>query len=423
MTASLTTSQTLRFGLLAAPLALVGLPLYVYLPTLFAQSTGLDLITIGSILLAARALEAVADPWIGRWISALHQRNAGWLPVYVILIATLMAACVGLTLTSSAWLSIWSTPVSQAIVLASCVALAYMAYSWLTIAHHTLGTAIIARGTLATRLFSTREAWALGGVLLGSLLPLFIGWPGYATTTALLLALGVFLLRGQWAWLNTPSPTALAGPFSLWQDAFLRRTWVAFFISNLSGSLPATLLGFYVVDVLGMASDAASSYLAVYFVFAALGFAAWPTLAKRYGAVRVWAFAMLANGVVFAGAAGLSSDLINVRWLYGIVCASTGLLLGAELMLPQAIVAKHLASIGQTQAAGAVFGWWTMAQKTALALAAGVGLWGLAALGYVPNRAATAAPLIWLYCIVPCVLKLIAAGLVGSLNMSFKEPK
>ncbi len=120
---------------------------------------------------------------------------------------------------------------------------------------------------------------------------------------------------------------------------------------------------------------------------------------------------MAANGVVFAGAAFLSSELAHVAWLYGIVCASTGLLLGGELMLPQSIVASHLAKINQVQAAGAVFGWWTFAQKTALALAAGVGLWGLAWLGYVPNNAASAAPLVWLYCIIPCLLKLLAAGL------------
>jgi Na+/melibiose symporter-like transporter len=38
-------------------------------------------------------------------------------------------------------------------------------------------------------------------------------------------------------------------------------------------------------------------------------------------------------------------------------------------------------------------------------------LWGLAWLGYLPNQAATAAPLVWLYCIIPCALKLLAAAL------------
>jgi glycoside/pentoside/hexuronide:cation symporter, GPH family len=405
------TVQTLRYGMLAAPLALVGLPLYVYLPSLFAQSTGLGLVTIGSILLGARALEALADPWLGRAIAALHRAKAEALPVYAAVIAAVMAVCVGLTLQSSAWLTAFDTPITKATALAVCVALAYMAYSWLTIAHHTLGTSIIAAGTPATRLYSTREALALGGVLLGSILPLVMGWAAYGWVTAALLGLGVWLLQPQWRLLTTPTEGHASKGFTLWQDAFLRRSWVAFFISNISGSLPATLLGFYVADVLGLGTDATPKYLAVYFVFAALGFAAWPKLATRFGAVRVWAFAMAANGVVFAATAFLGSGAPHVAWVYGAVCACTGLLLGGELMLPQAIVASRLAVLGQAQAAGSVFGWWTFAQKTALALAAGVGLWGLAWLGYLPNVAATAAPLVWLYCIIPCVLKLLAAGL------------
>jgi glycoside/pentoside/hexuronide:cation symporter, GPH family len=412
MSAPLSTTQTLRYGLLAAPLALVGLPLYVYLPSLFAQSTGLGLVTIGSILLGARALEALADPWIGRAIAALQRSHATALPATVAWIAVLMALCVGLTLQSNAWLMVFSTPTAKASALAVCVALAYMGYSGLTIAHHTLGTSIIAAGTPATQLYSTREALALGGVLLGSLLPLVMGWAGYGWVTALLLAIGVWLLREQWALLAVRDHALPLSPFSLWGDTFLQRSWVAFFISNVAGSLPATLLGFYVADVLGLGADAAPKYLAVYFVFAALGFAAWPQLALRFGAVRVWASAMAANSAVFAAAALLTSDQTNVAWLYGLVCACTGLLLGGELMLPQSIVATHLATIGQAHAAGAVFGWWTMAQKASLALAAGVGLWGLAWLGYVPKQAATAAPLVWLYCIVPCVLKLLAASLV-----------
>ena len=51
-------SERFAYGLLALPLALIGLPLYVYLPTLFAQNTGLGLAAIGTVLLTARLVEA-----------------------------------------------------------------------------------------------------------------------------------------------------------------------------------------------------------------------------------------------------------------------------------------------------------------------------------------------------------------------------
>jgi Na+/melibiose symporter-like transporter len=311
--------------------------------------------------------------------------------------------------------------------LTTSVALAYLAYSWLTVAHHAVGTAVVAQGTRAESLYSVREALALGGVLLGSVLPLVAGWVTYGWATAALLGLGLWLLAPHWAVLRAaPSEPEDASPqknaqlFSLWQDRRLRRTWTAFFISNVSGSLPATLLGFFVADVLGLGLDAAPRYLAIYFVAAALGFAAWPKLAARYGTARVWAAAMLANGAIFAGAAFLNAGVPMVAWWYGAVCFGTGLLLGAELMLPQSWVASHLAATGQAQQAGSVFGWWTFAQKTALALAAGVGLWGLAWLGYVPSTVSTPAsgaqPLVWLYCVVPCALKIVAAALAFNLD-------
>ncbi len=415
-----------RYGALAAPLALVGLPLYVYLPSLFAQFTGLGLATIGTILLAARALEAVADPFLGRAIQHTQQTNPQRLPHYAAAVALLMAVCVLAALQAGAWLGGFVSANAKAAALTACVAAAYVAYSWLTVAHHAVGAAIVARGTRAESLYATREALALAGVLLGSVLPLVMGWAAYGWATAVLLALGIWALRPLWVLLQFEhAPVAQGERLSVWQDRALRRTWLAFFISNVSGSLPATLLGFFVADVLGLGLDAAPRYLAVYFVAAALGFAAWPKLALRYGTARVWAGAMLANGAIFAGAAFLSAGVPLVAWWYGAVCFATGLLLGAELMLPQSWVASHLAAKGQAQQAGSVFGWWTFAQKTALALAAGVGLWGLAWLGYVPSTVSTpasgAAPLVWLYCIVPCVLKIAAAALALTVHSPPKE--
>lgn len=417
-----------RYGALAAPLALVGLPLYVYLPSLFVQFTGLGLATIGTVLLAARALEAVADPLLGRAIQRTQWHHPQRLPRDAVCVATLMAVCVLAVLQAGVWLGKFASNGAQVAALTACVALAYLAYSWLTVAHHAVGAAIVARGMRAESLYSHREALALAGVLLGSVLPLGVGWASYGWVTAALLALGLWALRPLWAALEAAPAGALALPierFSLWQDRTLRRTWLAFFISNVSGALPATLLGFYVADVLGLGLEAAPRYLAVYFVAAALGFAVWPKLALRYGTARVWAAAMLGNGAIFAGAAFLSAHVDMVAGWYGAVCAATGLLLGAELMLPQSLVASHLARIGQSQQAGSVFGWWTFAQKTALALAAGMGLWGLAWLGYVPSTLSSPAsgttPLVWLYCIVPCALKIAAAGLAWPLHALQQE--
>ena len=55
------------YGALCLPLAFVALPLYVVLPNHYASVFGVPLALLGAVLLAARLLDAVADPLIGRW--------------------------------------------------------------------------------------------------------------------------------------------------------------------------------------------------------------------------------------------------------------------------------------------------------------------------------------------------------------------
>ena len=64
-------------------------------------------------------------------------------------------------------------------------------------------------------------------------------------------------------------------------------------------------------------------------------------------------------------------------------------------------------TVGAPRAAGAYFGLWTLATKLNLALAAGIGLPLLAALGYAPGakEAGALAALAFVYAAIPCVLK------------------
>ncbi|NCW19727.1 MAG: MFS transporter, partial [Betaproteobacteria bacterium] len=53
-----------RYASMRLPLALLELPLYVLLPKLYSEL--LPLSVVGLMLLAARSLDALADPWLGR---------------------------------------------------------------------------------------------------------------------------------------------------------------------------------------------------------------------------------------------------------------------------------------------------------------------------------------------------------------------
>ena len=62
----LPTPVLLAYAAPAAPLALLGLPLAVYLPTFWAETMRLDLTTIGLVLGAVRFLDVIFDPALGR---------------------------------------------------------------------------------------------------------------------------------------------------------------------------------------------------------------------------------------------------------------------------------------------------------------------------------------------------------------------
>jgi Na+/melibiose symporter-like transporter len=113
---------------------------------------------------------------------------------------------------------------------------------------------------------------------------------------------------------------------------------------------------------------------------------------------------------VFAFAARLGPGDANA---FLAVCVLSGMAMAADLALPGALLAGVIAR-QSNEASGRFFGWWNMATKLNLALAAGLALPLLASFGYAPgSRSAEGLQaLTWAYCLLPCALKLLAAGLL-----------
>jgi Na+/melibiose symporter-like transporter len=124
---------------------------------------------------------------------------------------------------------------------------------------------------------------------------------------------------------------------------------------------------------------------------------------------------MLLSVLVFIGASLLGS---GDGMAFILICALSGLALGADLALPGALLAGVMARAGDLgQVQGAYFGWWNFATKLNLALAAGVALPLLGMFGYVPGArdAQALQALTVAYCLLPCALKLLAAALLYGL--------
>jgi Na+/melibiose symporter-like transporter len=392
----------LRYGALGLALAFVALPLYVHLPQHYAAEFGVPLATLGALLLAARALDAVADPWIGRLCDrALGRRALLWqMPLAGVLVAAGFAALF------------FPLPRSPGALLAWAgigLVVTYLAYSVLTVLHQAWGARLGGGAQQQTRVVSWREGFALVGVVTASVLPTAAGYEITAATLAVTLALGLALL----AFAPRPRPSEAASPplALAWGVSEFRRLLAVYLLNGIAAAVPATLLLFFIDDRLQLPSSQ-GLFLASYFAAAVVSLPVWLRIIARLGQPRAWGLGMLLAIASFGWAALLGA---GDRGGFLAVCIASGVALGADLAIPGAMLTGVIQRAGHAgQAEGAYFGWWNAATKLNLALAAGLALPLLQLLGYAPGERSDEAlqALTLAYCLLPCALKLAAAGLL-----------
>ena len=401
------------------PLALLELPLFVLLPTFYSRSLGLDLAIIGGVLFAARLVDAIADPLLGlaldRWRARLDFRQWVWLglPVLALGYAAMFMPPRG-----------GSQPAGLAVWLALSSIVTYLAYSVVSIAYQSWGAGIGNTTAERARVTTTRESFGLIGVLgaaalltpehTGTLVAAFIA---LSMTAAVCLRyapapLGTAAVMGASAAGAPPAPrqptSALAGAWrKLRSNQSYRWLLAAFVLNGVATAVPATLVLFFVHDVLGASDREATLFLATYFLAGALGMPLWLWLARRFGLRNAWLLGMALAVIGFVWTLGLGrGDSVP----FFIVCAATGLALGSDLAMPPALLAAVIADHGDSGSAeGAYFGIWNLATKLNLALAAGLALPLLEWQGYAAGSSSM--PLSLTYAALPSALKL-AAGAV-----------
>ena len=392
----------LRYGALGLALAFVALPLYVHLPQHYATQFGVPLASLGALLLGARALDAVADPWIGRLCDrALGRPALVWqLPLAALLLAAGFAGLFFPVPRGATALLAWA---------GAGLVVTYLAYSVLTVLHQAWGARLGGSAQRQTRVVSWREGFALVGVVTASILPSTAGFGATAAVLAATLAIGLLLL----AFAPRPAASdAAAAPLALaWRVAEFRRLLAVYLLNGIAAAVPATLLLFFIDDRLQLPASQ-GLFLASYFAAAVVSLPAWLRVIARWGQPRAWGLGMLLAIASFAWAALLGA---GDQAGFLAVCLASGAALGADLAIPGALLAGVIQRAGHAgHAEGAFFGWWNAATKLNLALAAGLALPLLQLLGYAPGQRSPEAlqALTIAYCLLPCLLKLAAAGLL-----------
>ena len=403
-------STLFSYAATAIPLAMLGLPLYIYLPTFYAQSVGLSVTLVGLILFISRLTDVITDPIVGLYSDGMHGKYGKRKPLMVVGSLLLAVSFYALIHPPEYYVEIWLLIFSTLIYLGwSIVSIPYLAWSAeVTSDYHE-----------KTRLSAARELFTIIGVLAALVIPYIYGVSESADEslsilyTAFLFALFFmlpFTLFGIKESNDKHSKKLLFREIrTLWkQIPSLGRLQSAFTLNSLANALPATLFLFFVQLVLEEESKT-GLLLLLYFASGIVGLPFWTMLAKKIGKRKSWQISMLLATAAFVFVPFLGSgDLI---W-FALITFVSGLSLGADMALPSSIQADVVQKIDDEKASysGILFGIWAMLTKFALALAVGLGFVILGIVGFEPDAPTPSAlvTLALLYGGAPVLFKMIA---------------
>lgn len=390
----------------AGLLAMAGLPLYIHAPKFYADSYGIPLATLGTVLFGLRLLDLVQDPALG-WLARATSAFRG---VMVAGAAALLAgAMLGLFAVQP--------PIDPLLWFALMLTLLFSAFSFLTIVYYAQGIARAAqmgeRGHL--RLAAWREGGALLGVCVAAVAPTLLAmgpnppYQAFAILFAAFALLATRQMRGAWG-----SATIAAAPLAdfkrVLRDGPSQRLLLLALVNSAPVAVSATLFLFFVESRLD-APGWEGPLLIGFFLSAAIAAPIWSRLAQTHGTRRMLLLGMSLAIFAFGFAATLGP---GDAALFALVCVASGAALGADLTLLPALFARRMASVAPEGSAG--FALWSFAGKFALALAAITVLPFLQSQGFTgPNSPEPALVALGLtYALVPCALKLLAIALLAT---------
>ncbi|OOG24547.1 MFS transporter [Thioalkalivibrio denitrificans] len=412
---SVNTTTLLAYGLPGLPLAVLGLPLYVFVPAFYAEHFGIGLAAVGAALLAARLFDVVTDPLVGH-LSDHTRSRFGRRRVW-------MAAGAPLLLIGASFLFMPVGTPGVAYLLTFSL-LTYLGWTLVALPYTAWGAELSPDYHQRSRIAASREGFVIAGTLLAAAAPVLLGHGGDtgATLSSLTLWLWIMIPASLLLLLRRVHEPALRRAPMAWSHSWrillgnapFKRLLMAYVLNGTANALPATLFLLFVGHVLG-AADMAGMLLLIYFAAGVLSLPLWLRLARITSKHRAWTISMLWACAVFLWVPFLSEGQV---WAFAVICLLSGLSLGVDLALPSAIQADVVdldTANGGGERAGVFFGLWGMATKLALALAVGIAFPLLQLAGFDPGAENSGSALLWLallYAGLPVLLKLAATALI-----------
>ncbi|MFZ0243854.1 MAG: MFS transporter [Desulfobacterales bacterium] len=424
--------RKLTYSLPAFSLAVVGIPVYVYLPKFYTDVVGIDIVGLGYVLLSVRIFDALTDPAIG-YISdrtnSRYGRRRPYIAVGAVFVALTMFFLFNPPEASPAFETAWFTFFIYAL---------FLFWTVVVVPYESLGPEITFDYDDRTSLFAMRDGFLIAGTLAAASSPVLVQWLFGLSNDAggerekffwiSVLYAPLIIATCWWCILATRERpqiqkethvNLLKGLRQVIRNRPFLILLVAYTISAVGNNLPATLILYYVQYVLQ--SDLADLFLLVYFASGILFLPGWIRISRRTGKKFAWLASMAINTGAFIGVFFLGpGDTL----IYGILVFISGIGFGATLAIPSAIQADVIdydELMSGERREGQYIGLWSIAKKTAAALGVGIGLSVLGLAGYTPNveqSEPVRLTLRVLYALVPSVCNVIAFAIALSYPIS-----
>ena len=425
MAGSVSWKIRLAYALPALSLAVIGIPIYVYLPKFYTDTIGIDIGTVGMLVLCVRLFDAVSDPLAG-YASDVVKTPWGRRRPWIVLGALGLAFSLYFLFVPPEGAGPY-----QAIRFGGLLFLVFLFWTVMTVPYESLGPELTDDYHERTGLFGLRDGCLIIGTALAAGSPAFADWLNQAlgytssermTFFTLALMYGPFLLITAWICVlmvreHYPHVSGHDDFFGGYRSVFQNKPFVillvAYTISAFGSNLPATLILYYVEYVLGYHD--ADRFLGLYFLVGIAFLPFWVFISKKIGKKAAWMAAMAINTGAFAFVFFLGPGDVRA---YGILVALSGVGFGAGLALPssiQADVIDYDELMTEKRREGRYIGLWSISKKMAAALGVGLGLWMLGRTGYQPNveqKEGVVLMLRILYALVPCLCNGVAMAVI-----------
>ncbi|MEE4381186.1 MAG: glycoside-pentoside-hexuronide (GPH):cation symporter [Pseudomonadales bacterium] len=425
-----TVSWGVRFAyaLPAFALAVVGIPIYVYIPKFYTDVVGADITLVGIVLLAVRLFDAVSDPVIGALSDRTDTRFGRRRPWLAGAVLPLVAAILFLFVppglgpdAAVAWFGVGMFAV-------------FLAWTAITVPYESLGPELSFDYDERTTILSLRDGALILGTVVAAASPAIVeGVLGLADdaagerakfravayayapviVAACLLCAAVVRERDRGS-RSAPSTHPFRDLRRLAGNRPFMILLASYTVAAIGSNLPATLIPYYVEYVIG--DPDVEKFLLLYFVTGVALLPLWVWAAKRIGKKWAWIAAASINAGTFAGVFFLGRGDVTA---YAILVVASGIGFGATLALPSAMQAdvidyEELRSGKRRE--GEIIGIWAVSKKLAAAFGVFVAFPILGVAGYVPNveqSEPVTLALRTMYALVPSLFNLL--GLVIAL--------